>query len=150
MWSSSSAVTCERLIGGRQAYYQRAITPNSRPRHEGQKAMRPIYWGVIWFFIGMVGWVFFSVIVGVGTGLGGEASPLLWGLMYLFGVVFFFSLPGAIVAEIVRWVKRKRTSTTSTLQPHQPSAVGALKYCQQCGNPTRPGTLYCDRCGQRL
>jgi len=23
--------------------------------------MRPIYWGVIWFFIGMVGWVFFSV-----------------------------------------------------------------------------------------
>jgi hypothetical protein len=62
----------------------------------------------------MVGWVFFSVIVGVSTGLGGQASPLLWVLVYVFGILFFFSLPVAIIAEIVRWRRRKRISVSQS------------------------------------
>jgi hypothetical protein len=77
--------------------------------------MRPIYWGVIWFFIGMVGWVFFSVIVGVGTAFGGQAPPGLWALVYLFGIAFYFSLPVAIIAEVVRWYRRKKAPKALTL-----------------------------------
>jgi len=79
--------------------------------------LRPIYWGVIWFFIGMVGWVFFSVIVGVGKGLGGTVSSGLQNLVYVFGVLFFFSLPIAVIAEIVRWWKRRSIPKTSSTTP---------------------------------
>lgn len=72
--------------------------------------MRPLYWGVIWFFIGMVGWIAFSVIYGFGLGLGGSPNPELQALVYLFGLIFFFSLPVAIIAEIVRWRRRKRAA----------------------------------------
>jgi hypothetical protein len=75
--------------------------------------LRPIYWGVIWFFIGMVGWVFFSVIVGVGEGLGGTAPFGLQALVYIFGLVFFFSLPVAVIAEIVRRSRRGNIPKTS-------------------------------------
>lgn len=68
------------------------VTDHSLIRN-GQRSMRPIYWGIIWFFIGMVGWVFFSVIVGIGTAFGGQAPSSLWALMYLFGIAFYFSLP---------------------------------------------------------
>lgn len=71
--------------------------------------MRPILWGVIWFVIGMLGWVYFSVIAGVSAGATGKADPLLMGLVYLFGVLFFFSLPVGVIAEIVGWFKRRRS-----------------------------------------
>jgi hypothetical protein len=112
--------------------------------------MRPIYWGVIWFFIGMVGWVFFSVIVGVGTAFGGQAPPGLWALVYLFGIAFYFSLPIAIIAEVVRWYRRKKAPKPLTPQAHQPSPASAAVCCSQCGKQVRPGSLYCDRCGTRL
>jgi len=69
--------------------------------------MRPIYWGVTWFFIGMVGWFFFGVIVELQEALG-EVNPLILALVYVFGALFFFSLPIAIVVEIVRWRRRRR------------------------------------------
>jgi hypothetical protein len=70
--------------------------------------MRPILWGTIWFVIGLVGWLAFSVIIGFGEGLGGEAPPLLNAFLYIFGTIFFFSLPISIIAEIIRWIKRRR------------------------------------------
>lgn len=70
--------------------------------------MRPIYWGIIWFFIGMVGWFFFSIVVGIGMGIGAEVPPLYIALVYIFGILFFFSLPISIIAEIIRWWKRRR------------------------------------------
>jgi hypothetical protein len=122
--------------------------------------MRPIHWGVIWFFIGMVGWVFFSVIVGVGTGLAGqkvtEAPPLLLALMYLFGIAFFFSLPVAVIAEIVRWRRNKTRSTASFV----PSAgrvglggrglVGSPAFCPKCGTRVDLRMWYCPNCHAQL
>lgn len=55
----------------------------------------------------MVGWIAFSVIVGVGEAFGGNAPMSLQAFVYLFGILFFFSLPVAVIAEIVRWRKRK-------------------------------------------
>jgi len=70
--------------------------------------MRPILWGIIWFFIGMVGWICFSVILGLAMGLRAEADPLLLALVYLFGMLFFFSLPVTAIAEVIIWIKKRK------------------------------------------
>ncbi len=85
--------------------------------------MRPLYWGVIWFFIGMVGWVFFSVIAGVGTGVTGKYDPMSWGLVYLFGMLFFFSLPAAGIAEIIRWRKKKKAQSKHLTESHREANI---------------------------
>lgn len=74
--------------------------------------MRPIHYGIIFFAIGLIGWLGFSFIIGVGNGIsegfGGKANHSLDGYMYLFGTMFFFSLPIAIVGEIIRLRKHKK------------------------------------------
>lgn len=70
--------------------------------------MRPILWGTIWFVIGMIGWLAFSIIGGTLEGLSGEAQPLLKAWMLFFAIVFFFSLPVAIIVEIFRWIKARK------------------------------------------
>jgi hypothetical protein len=112
--------------------------------------MRPIYWGVIWFFIGMVGWISFSVIVGVGTALGGQAPGLLWTLVYLFGGLFYFSLPIAVVAEIIRWYRTRKHVKAPEAEPSRLGGARPVVYCHQCGRQMPSGSLYCDRCGTRL
>jgi hypothetical protein len=113
--------------------------------------MRPIHWGVIWFFIGMVGWVFFSVIVGVGTGLAGqelsEAPPLLLALMYLFGIAFFFSLPVAVIAEIVRW---RKNTTVRRVGLERRREIGQLALCPKCGTRIDPRMWFCPNCHAQL
>jgi len=69
--------------------------------------MRPILFGTIWFVIGMFGWLTFSCIGGTGEAVTGQKDPFLHALMYLFGVLFFFSMPVAITIEIVAWIKRR-------------------------------------------
>jgi len=71
--------------------------------------MRPILWGTIWFFIGMIGWITFSTICGLSLGFTGECSGILLFLVYFFGLLFFFSLPVSIIVEIVKFVKSKKT-----------------------------------------
>lgn len=76
--------------------------------------MRTIYWGVISFLVGMAGWIAFNL---AGDAIGGlvfsnfpPGFPSVISLAFiefLFGLMFFFSLPVAAVAEIVRW-RRKR------------------------------------------
>jgi hypothetical protein len=118
--------------------------------------MRPIHWGIIWFFIGMVGWVFFSVMVGVGTGLGGEAPPLLLALVYLFGIAFFFSLPVAVVAEIVRWRRNKTRSGAPVISSvggprlERRGLMGSPASCPRCGTRIDPRMWYCPNCHVRL
>jgi hypothetical protein len=115
--------------------------------------MRPIHWGVIWFFIGMVGWVFFSVIVGVGTAFGGEAPLLLSALMYLFGIAFFFSLPVAVIAEIVRWRRNKtraRASRVGRAGPERRGAIGPSASCPRCGTRIDPRMWFCPNCHVQL
>jgi hypothetical protein len=98
----------------------------------------------------MVGWVFFSVIVGLGTAFGGEAPSLLLALMYLFGIAFFFSLPIAIVAEIVRWYRARKHIKAPKREPSGLGPARAQVYCRQCGKQILSGSMYCDQCGNRL
>jgi hypothetical protein len=113
-----------------------------------------MYWGVIWFFIGMVGWFLFSVVVGVGRAVGGQVPLAYWALLYLFGIVFFFSLPVAIVAEIVRWYRtRKQITAPMTAPEAEPSRsrpARAVICCRQCGMQMPSDSKYCNQCGTRL
>lgn len=63
--------------------------------------MRPIFWGLIVFLIGLAGW-FVSVIFAVIT-LGKFKL-----LANLFGYLMVASLPLALAGELIRWVKRKK------------------------------------------
>jgi len=72
--------------------------------------MRPILWGTIWFVIGLIGWVVFSIFAALSS-FGGHQSILMMVLMYIFGIVFFFSLPVAVIAEIILWIRRRQKNT---------------------------------------
>jgi hypothetical protein len=52
--------------------------------------------------------VAFSVIYGIAAGFGSQIPSAGWVLIYLFGAIFFFSLPVAIMAEVIRWRRKKR------------------------------------------
>lgn len=61
---------------------------------------KPIIWGLIFMVVGAVGWVF-SVVLAVVT-LG-----KLRMLANIFGYIAFFSLPIAIVWELLNKLKKK-------------------------------------------
>ncbi|MGH9993604.1 MAG: hypothetical protein ACREAZ_13415 [Nitrososphaera sp.] len=64
----------------------------------------------------MVGWVYFSVVAGVSAGLSGKEDPAQMGYVYAFGAIFFFSLPAAGVAEVMRWRRKKSKTRMQRLQ----------------------------------
>ena len=68
--------------------------------------MRPIFYGVIVFFGAGVLWFLFSVTAAFEMLVGepGQSTAL----MYVFGLLFFFSLPVSIVAEIIRWRRQRK------------------------------------------
>jgi len=68
--------------------------------------MRPILWGTIWLVIGLIGWAFFGFLAGLSKFAEGEFNPVAKFLVALFGFIFFFSIPVAVIFEIVRWLKK--------------------------------------------
>jgi len=118
--------------------------------------MRPIYWGVIWFFIGMIGWVAFSVVYGVIGGFSGSVPPAGYVLVDLFGSLFFFSLPVAVIAEIVRW-RRNRAGSAASIAPNLgrvgpkgKELIWSPVSCPRCGTRIDPRMWYCPSCHARL
>jgi len=75
--------------------------------------MRPIAYGIIVFFGSGVLWFLFSVTAALEQ-LGGQPGTST-ALMYLFGLLFFFSIPVSIAAEIVRWWRKRRRKGGSQL-----------------------------------
>ncbi len=62
--------------------------------------MRPIYWGIIFFVLGALGWVTFIVFAVVTLG----KFKLL---ANIFGVIFLASLPAALLGEFTRWIAKR-------------------------------------------
>lgn len=116
--------------------------------------MRPIVWGFILMVVGGIFWVMFSVIGALGEVATGQKSPLMLALMYIFGIMFFFSLPVAFVIEIVNWFRRRgmgkveirSKSPSATLPPTSQSVY----YCTKCGKPLKYllqyQKWYCENC----
>ena len=84
--------------------------------------LRPIGWGFIAMIGGGVLWVMFSVVAGVSAFGSGHADPGLMTPVYLFGILFFFSLPVAVVAEVVRYAKRRRHGHVESVNQQAVSA----------------------------
>ena len=61
--------------------------------------MRPIYWGLVFFLIGIIGFVGVSIYYDIIT--------LENALIYIFGAIAVCSLPTAVVVEVIKWRKRK-------------------------------------------
>lgn len=81
--------------------------------------MRPITWGLILTVISGLCWLIFSVIVGfighaaglAAAGAKGASStptPVTLGLVYFFGLIFFFSVPVTVGIEVWNWYKRRK------------------------------------------
>lgn len=68
--------------------------------------MRPILWGTIWFVIGGIGWIGFSILAGILEY--GKSAGFLTSLYRFFGIIFFFSLPVAIICEVIRWIRKRK------------------------------------------
>ena len=67
--------------------------------------MRPIFWGISIFIIGIIGWVI-SVVLAVVT-LGSMKA-----LANIFGIVVLASIPVGVAGEFIRWIKRSRIVKT--------------------------------------
>ena len=67
--------------------------------------MRPIFWGIILMLIGAIGWVISVVLAVVTFG----ATKIL---ANIFGIMFAISLPIALVAELIRWIRRRKNIGT--------------------------------------
>lgn len=116
--------------------------------------MRPIGWG----FIAMIGsgvlWVLFSAVAAAGEFGSGRADPGMMTLVYLFGVLFYFSLPVAIVIEVAKWARRRKQKQVGSVnQPRVSVPITtpqATSFCIQCGTALRPvgvtGTKMCPKC----
>jgi predicted Zn-ribbon and HTH transcriptional regulator len=89
----------------------------------------------------------------------GEVGGLT-ALMYVFGMLFFFSLPVTIIIEIVNWIRRRRTARIQAVVeaeakevavPSIPS-IAKPKYCMECGVELNPlgetGKAMCPKCGR--
>ena len=68
--------------------------------------MRPVVYGILLTILGLLGWFIFSFLVAMES-LSGTPSMINLALMYIFGMLFFFSIPISIVTEIVRWIRKK-------------------------------------------
>ena len=68
--------------------------------------MRPIGYGLLVFIASGLVWVL-SSFGAAAEELTGEAGGVVI-VMYVSGAIFYLSLPVAIVAEIVRWRRRKK------------------------------------------
>jgi len=68
--------------------------------------MRPLAYGLIVFFGSGILWVYFSVIAGAESAFGGGTTMMPY--VYMFGLLFFFSLPATVIAEVIRWRRLKK------------------------------------------
>ena len=116
--------------------------------------MRPIGWGFIATIGGGILWTMFSVVGAFGEFASGQKDPFMLALVYIFGVMFFFSIPIAIVGEILLWARRrkqKRIAAVSQSPVAVPVATPQVtKFCTECGTTLQTvgvtGARICPKC----
>jgi len=79
----------------------------SPKNYSHKQSLRPIFWGIIAFAIGFMGWIGFNLL-SLGTILRGGPSWWVQGGTVLFGLLFLLSLPIAIIAEIIIWADNRQ------------------------------------------
>jgi hypothetical protein len=120
--------------------------------------LRPIVWGFILTVVGCFFWVLFSFLAALEQFVGEVGVPTA--LMYVFGTLFFFSLPVTLIIEVVNWVRRRRAARVQAMVESEtkgvamPSILSVAKprYCMECGVELNPlgetGKAMCPKCGR--
>lgn len=153
----SQRVKAQRSNFARKSQGLRLITNllptfiQSKTRPIDDPILRPIAWGFIATIGGGVLWILLSWAGAIGELATGEKDPVMLALVYVFGVMFLFGFPTAIVAEILLWVRRRRKRQAAVIQSSASSAViMRMKYCTQCGTALAPmgttGKNFCPKC----
>jgi hypothetical protein len=73
-----------------------------------------------------------------------EAKALFAGTM-VFGLILLIIGVAWDWEKILLREDRHRAYESPGRSPHR-----MLRYCSQCGNPLRPGAVFCDKCGAEL
>jgi len=126
----------------------------SKTRPIDDPILRPIAWGFIATIGGGVLWILLSWAGAIGELATGEKDPVMLALVYVFGVMFLFSFPTAIVAEILLWARRRKKKKIAAVS-QSPVAVPvatpqATKFCTKCGTTLQTvgvtGARICPKC----
>jgi len=70
--------------------------------------MRPILWGILWFFVGAVGSLLLSGTAYMERMTVGEVFILTLAFLQVFSFIFYFSIPVALIVEVVRWIRGRK------------------------------------------
>jgi len=70
--------------------------------------MRPILWGILWFFVGAIGSLLFSGSVYWQRRFVGEVFILTLVFLQVFSFIFYLSIPVALIAEVIRWIRGRK------------------------------------------
>jgi len=77
--------------------------------------MRPIVWGLIVFFICGVLWLMSTIFAAL-EAFGGTVGVFTW-IFVLTMLGTFLSIPVAIVAEVIRWLKHRKQKQAVPIPP---------------------------------
>lgn len=112
--------------------------------------MRPIGWGLLVFIASGMVWIVSSFMFGVSLAIEGTEPEMP--ILFISWAIFFFSLPVAIVAELVRWyMKRRRVGQDmSPLMEkatfsYEPSPLGLMARTRSYGKTYMRLSLLCTR-----
>ena len=111
--------------------------------------MRPIVWGLVLMVVGGLFWTMFSVIYGIISGFGGEESVQGRFLVSTFGILFFFSLPCAVLLEFVSWLTHRGERQDITKVEVETRTKFEKKYCAHCGAEMFRNGIFCPNCGRK-
>jgi len=99
--------------------------------------------------VGGIFWAMLSAIYGVIGGLSGEVPIQGRFLVSLFGVLFFLSLPGTAVIELVNWLgRREEKQDTARAKAETPISLDR-SYCTYCGSKMASDGIFCPSCGRK-
>ena len=71
--------------------------------------MRPIGWGLLVFIASGMVWFISSITAGMSLVMGEPALEMP--IVHISGGIFFLSLPVAIVAELIRWYRKRKEAS---------------------------------------
>ena len=99
--------------------------------------------------VGGLFWAIFSGIYGVIGGLSGEVPIQGRFLVSLFGVMFFLSLPGTAVIELVNWFGRRGEKRDTARAEAETSISLDRRCCTHCGSKMASDGIFCPSCGRK-
>jgi len=99
--------------------------------------MRPIVWGVIWFSIGLVGWLYSNNLYEEPSSL--HELGLITDFIIFFALIWILVFPIALTAEVIRWRRKRSVHHPERNRTQEcPHLTGWNSKVNPSSNPTEP------------